>query len=190
MEPLVPTLQRGNVFLDAPASCNKESRILPHNHKKTEQKEEAALTENSTVSKMSHVLFGNMMKEALIPTNLEVESNYEIGKGPPKLDVLIIRRTSAQWTKNQLAFLPDGIRQSHCKHVILELKYTESINQIAIFQALGYISSYVQLKTLPIDQVCAFIASSKTPQAETLIEIGFEPTDIKGVYVSKIDLLN
>jgi len=59
----------------------------------------------------------------LTPVNLEVESGYEVGKGPPKLDVLNIRRTGKCWSKAQLEFLPDGIRQSNSKHVILELKY-------------------------------------------------------------------
>ncbi|KPA16481.1 hypothetical protein MHK_003305 [Candidatus Magnetomorum sp. HK-1] len=145
--------------------------------------------ENNTVSQTSHVLFGCMMKESLIPVNLEVESSYEVGKGPPKLDVLIIRRTGAKWTKAQLEFLPDGIRQSRCKHVILELKYTESINQVAVFQTLGYLGSYVKLKALKMDNVCAFIVISKTPSQKVLDQIGFEPTDIKGVYRSKDILL-
>jgi len=79
-------------------------------------------------SPSSHVLFGCMMKESLIPLELEVESGFEVGKGPPKLDVLIIRRHSDQWSKAQLEFLPDGVRQSYCSHVILELKYTDQSN--------------------------------------------------------------
>ncbi|KPA10870.1 hypothetical protein MHK_008917 [Candidatus Magnetomorum sp. HK-1] len=145
--------------------------------------------EKNTASQTSHVLFGCMMKESLIPLNLEVESSYEVGKGPPKLDVLIIRRTGARWSKAQMEFLPDGIRHSHCKHVILELKYTESINQVAVFQTLGYLGSYVKLKSMKVENVCAFIVSSKTPQQKVLEQIGFEPTDIKGVYRSKDILL-
>jgi len=43
-------------------------------------------------SSTSHILFGSMFKTALIPLNLDVESSYEIGKAPPQLDVLIIRK--------------------------------------------------------------------------------------------------
>jgi len=145
--------------------------------------------ENNTVSQTSHALFGSMMKESLIPLNLEVETSYEVGKGPPKLDVLIIRRTGPRWSKAQLEFLPDGIRQSNCKHVIVELKYTESINPVAIFQTLGYLASYVKLKALKMENVRAFIASSKSPQDRVLEQINFEKSDIKGVYRSKDILL-
>ncbi len=155
-----------------------------------DERSENILPENNIASQTSHVLFGCMMKESLTPLKLEVESGYEVGKGPPKLDVLIIRRTGARWSKPQLEFLPDGIRQSNCKHVILELKYTESINQIAIFQTIGYLGSYLRLKHLKVDKVCAFIVSSKTPQKKVLKQIGFEQTDIKGVYCSKDCLLS
>jgi len=94
---------------------------------------------------------------------LRFKTSYEIGKGPPKLDVFIIRRTGLRWSTAQLEFLPDGVRQSNCKHVILELKYTESINPAAIFQTLGYLGSYVKIKALKMDNVCAFIASLKKP---------------------------
>jgi len=155
-----------------------------------EERPEDNSIENNTVSQTSHVLFGCMMKESLTPLNLEVESDYEVGKGPPKLDVLIIRRTGARWSKAQLEFLPDGIRQSDCKHVILELKDTESINKTAIFQTIGYFGSYLRLKQFKPEKVCAFIVSSKTPQKRVLKQIGFEQTDIKGIYRSKDCLLS
>jgi hypothetical protein len=155
-----------------------------------DEKSEDNSLENNTVSQTSHVLFGCMMKESLTPLNLEVESDYEVGKGPPKLDVLIIRRTGARWSKAQLEFLPDGIRQSNCKHVILELKYTESINKTAIFQTIGYLGSYLRFKQFKPEKVCAFIVSSKTPQKRVLKQIGFEQADIKGVYRSKVCLLS
>ncbi|ETR70248.1 MAG: hypothetical protein OMM_03379 [Candidatus Magnetoglobus multicellularis str. Araruama] len=155
-----------------------------------DERPEDSFLENNTVSQTSHVLFGSMMKESLTPLNLEVESDYEVGKGPPKLDVLIIRRAGARWSKAQLEFLPDGIRQSNCKHVILELKYTESINKTAIFQTIGYLGSYLRLKQFKPEKVCAFIVSSKTPQKRVLKQIGFEQADIKGVYRSKDCLLS
>ncbi|KPA18476.1 hypothetical protein MHK_001298 [Candidatus Magnetomorum sp. HK-1] len=146
-------------------------------------------TEKNTESPNSHTLFGSMMKEALIPLNLEVESNYEVGKGPPKLDVLIIRRTGDSWTDEQLDFLPDGIRQKKCRYVILELKYTESINQIAIFQTLGYFGSYLKIKGISIDDACTFLVSAKTPNNKTLSKLNFEKKQIKGVYEPKVDIL-
>ena len=146
-------------------------------------------TETNTEIPNSHSLFGALMKETLIPLNLEVESNYEIGKGPPKLDVLIIRRKGNRWTDEQLKFLPDGIRQKECKYVILELKYTESINQIAIFQTLGYLGYYSSLKNININDVCTFLISAKTPNKKTLSKLSFVKTTIKGLYAPKDKLL-
>jgi hypothetical protein len=37
------------------------------------------------------------------------------------------------------------------KYIILELKYTESVSKLAIYQTLGYLSSYVQLKSLKVE---------------------------------------
>jgi hypothetical protein len=145
---------------------------------------------NISASQTSHVLFGSLMKESLIPLNLEVETDYEVGKGPPKLDVLIIRRKGTKWSKTQLDYLSDGIRQSTCKHVIVELKYTESINKIGVFQTIGYLGSYIRLKKLQPDKVCAFIVSSKTPQQKVLDQIGFVKMNINGVYRSKDCLLS
>ncbi len=56
-----------------------------------------------------HDYFTGIFKEALIPLNLEVESDYAAGKGPPKVDVLIIRRKGNHWTDEQLHYLPDGM---------------------------------------------------------------------------------
>jgi len=47
---------------------------------------------NSNLNLQQAILFGSMFKTALIPLNLDVESSYEIGKAPPQLDVLIIRK--------------------------------------------------------------------------------------------------
>ena len=74
-------------------------------------------------SSTSHILFGSMFKTVLIPLDLDVESSYEVGKGPPILDVLIIRKKGNNWSDDQLQFLPDGVRQSSKRHIILELKY-------------------------------------------------------------------
>jgi hypothetical protein len=71
--------------------------------------------------------FGGLFKESLIPLDLEVESNYAIGKGPPRVDLLIIRKENTNWTESQLKYLPDGVRQSKRRHIIMELKKTQSI---------------------------------------------------------------
>ena len=41
-----------------------------------------------------------------------------------------------------------------------------------------------------VENVCAFIVSSKSPQKKMLNQIGFEQTDIKGIYRSRDCLLS
>ena len=67
---------------------------------------------------------------------------------------------------------------------------TSPENKIAIFQTIGYLGSYLRLKNLNPEKVCAFIVSSKTPQKKVLKQIGFEQTDIKGIYRSNDCLLS
>jgi len=132
-----------------------------------------------------HDYFSGMFKESLIPLNLDVEAHYAIGKGPPKVDVLIIRKESDHWTKEQLQYLPDGVRHSKCPHIILELKKTQSISKRSVWQSMGYFNQYLNLKKLSEKDVQIFLISAKTPWKETLKKLDFIKTPLEGVYKSK-----
>jgi hypothetical protein len=54
----------------------------------------------------------------------------------PEADILLIRRNQQGWTEAQRNLLPDGIRDTQADHVLIEFKYSESVNQDALFQAL------------------------------------------------------
>jgi len=82
-----------------------------------------------------HDYFGGLFKESLIPLDLDVESNYAIGKGPPRVDLLIIRKENTNWTESQLKYLPNGVRQSKRRHIIMELKKTQSISIWSVWKA-------------------------------------------------------
>ncbi|MBF0452837.1 MAG: hypothetical protein HQK75_19190 [Candidatus Magnetomorum sp.] len=142
------------------------------------------------VSTPWHDYFGGLFKEALIPLNLDVESNYAIGKGPPKIDVLIIRKPGTRWTNDHLKFLPDAVRHTQCSHIILELKKTQSINIRSIWQSMGYLNRYLSLKNLKEKDVQVFLISSKTPRKTTLSKLDFVGTKFSGVYKSKNKLVS
>ncbi|MDM8516847.1 hypothetical protein QUF76_11660 [Desulfobacterales bacterium HSG16] len=57
-----------------------------------------------------HRWFGSLFKEILTPLGLDVQTEMFVMTDPPRVDVVIIRKPVKEWTKEQLMFLPDGIR--------------------------------------------------------------------------------
>ena len=41
----------------------------------------------------------------------------------PQIDILLIKRQTTDWTPEQRALLPDGIRDSKATDILLEFKY-------------------------------------------------------------------
>jgi hypothetical protein len=133
-----------------------------------------------------HDWFGNLFKVSLIPTGLDVETDVPVMKKLPEADiVIIIRRSGTKWTKDQLKYLPDGIRQTRAKHVLIELKFTESINADAICQIAGYYKFYkIQHQLKRKSDLKCFLVSSKTPWKSTLQKFKYHETRYSGVYRS------
>ena len=115
---------------------------------------------------------------------VQVFSEVEVGSNPPKVDILLLRRESASWTPEQLEMLPDGIRETNAKHVLIEFKYTESLTRDAILQALGYEYFYRTANGLKPSEVKMFILCAITPQAARLKEFGYRPSSVAGVIVN------
>ncbi|KPA09038.1 hypothetical protein MHK_010728 [Candidatus Magnetomorum sp. HK-1] len=138
-----------------------------------------------------HDWFGNLFKVSLIPTGLDVETDVPVMKKLPEADIVIIRRTGTRWTKNQLQRLPDGIRHTQAIHVLIELKYTESINTDAICQIAGYYKFYkIQHKLTKKSELKCFLVSSKTPRKSTLQRFQYHKTRYSGVYHSQLPLFD
>ncbi|MCK5524631.1 MAG: hypothetical protein KAI83_16015 [Thiomargarita sp.] len=51
-----------------------------------------------------------------------------MGKSP-EVDILLFQRETLKWTIEQQERLPDGIRQSDARSILLEFKYTESVDK-------------------------------------------------------------
>jgi len=85
-----------------------------------------------------HQLLGKLLEELLVPVGVKVLTDVSVMSEPPKTDILLLRKEHRRWIKAQLERLPDGVRDCRAKHILLEFKYTESINENAFLQALCY----------------------------------------------------
>ena len=87
---------------------------------------------------------------------------------PPKADILLLRREGKAWNASQRARLPDGVRDSAANHVLIEFKYTESVNTTALRQAIVYDHLYRQAQKLPEGALLTIVLSAKTPRKDSL----------------------
>ena len=137
-----------------------------------------------------HRLFGELLKQLLMPHDILVKSNYPIMKGPPELDI-VFSRESSEWTSDQLSMMPLCLKMNLGQHNIIELKYTQSVNEDAIVQLLAYRTGFKQVNNLnDTDDIRAFLLSSKTPSVETLTRFGYIETTLAGVYSSQYPIVN
>jgi hypothetical protein len=85
-----------------------------------------------------HRLLAKLLELVLSPVNIEVLPDVSVMTDPPEVDILLLRRQTAQWTTAQRDLLPDGIRDSKASHILIEFKYTQSFNKLTLQQALCY----------------------------------------------------
>ena len=131
-----------------------------------------------------------MFEELLVSLDILVSSDIQIMTNPPKADILLIRRETPQWTKEQLMRLPDGIQDTKADHILIEFKFSESVNIDAINQTLAYDTFFKRTnKSLRSDQIQTFILTSKTPIKETMKMFEYTQTTKQGVYHSTNILL-
>ena len=104
--------------------------------------------------------------------------------GSPEADVLLIRRNQQRWTEAQRNLLPDGIRDTQADHVLIEFKYSESVNQDVLFQALSYRHLYLKVQKLKPERLHTVIISSKTPSQQFRMDFGYQESYRPGVWRS------
>ncbi|RLC07897.1 MAG: hypothetical protein DRI57_25070, partial [Deltaproteobacteria bacterium] len=85
-----------------------------------------------------HRLLGRLFRELLVPTGILVYTDVPVMGDPPEADILLLRKKRSRWTEEQRSRLPDGIRDSRATHILIEFKYTESVNRNALIQTLCY----------------------------------------------------
>ncbi len=137
-----------------------------------------------------HQLFGAVLEELLTPIGISVQTEVDVSSKPPQVDIILLQRQqTSTWTEEQRRYLPDGVRDSQAGHILLEFKYTESVNEAAIRQLLGYDTFYRRGRRLAKKAVQSFIVSAKTPRQETLTRFEYYQTEHAGVYHSENVLL-
>lgn len=137
-----------------------------------------------------HRLLAKLLELLLTGEFVTVLSELPATSNPPLIDILLLRRHSAQWTERQRALLPDGVRDRQVAHHLLECKITESVTDQSLQQALTYDYLYRQSQQLAADQVQTYVVSAHTPQADRLADWGYTVVEQPGVYLSTSPLVN
>jgi len=146
--------------------------------------------ETDTIHNLSHKLLGRVFEELLTPVNVTVETGLRIMSDSPEADVLLIRRDQQRWTEAQRDLLPDGIRDTEADYVLIEFKYSESVNRDALFQALTYRYLYLKIQKLQPERLHTVIISSKTPSQKFRVDFGYQESDRPGVWHSNNTMLD
>ena len=73
-------------------------------------------------------------------------------------------------------------RNAH--HHLLECKFSESVNEAALQQALSYDYFYRQTQQLKADELQTYVVSAQTPRAALLQRFGYQRAEHPGVYVT------
>lgn len=108
---------------------------------------------------------------------------------PPMADILLLRRRGRQWSHEQRELLPDGIRDRHAHHHLLECKFSEAVNEAALQQALSYDYFYRQTQRIKAAELQTYVVGAQTPRVALLNRFGYHGTDLPGVYVSSQPML-
>ncbi len=136
-----------------------------------------------------HCLLGGLFEELLIPVGVSVFTEFSVMSRSPVADILLLRKERGAWTSDQLKRLPDGIRQTRARHVLIEFKYTESIGEDTFRQMGGYEFFYRSTRDLSPLDVQGFVISSKMPRESLLRTLEYYPAEKSGVYHSNNPLL-
>ena len=137
-----------------------------------------------------HNLLAWVLKELLSPLDIQVLTEVQVVSEPPRADIILLRRKDKTWTKEQWKNLADGLRDTDAKTLLIEFKYSESISDDVFEKLLVYDYLYRQSEKLQRDQLQSFLISAKTPGSDILNRYGFEATDQKGVYFSRLPLVS
>ena len=131
-----------------------------------------------------HQLLGKLLELLLTEQGIIVQTEVQVMSEPPKADILLLRRERKAWAKEQRALLPDGVRESQARHILLEFKYTQSLTVDVLLQAVSYSYLYRIAQRLQPTDVQIFVLCAKTPQPKRLVELGYVQTEDEGVYRS------
>jgi hypothetical protein len=136
-----------------------------------------------------HLTFAELLKELLIPLNINIFPECPMIGNPPPEDIMLLRHEQTAWTTEQFERLPDGIRHFKTTDILLKFKYTELVNEEAFIQARMYDYLYKRHQQLTDQEVQTFIVNAKKPRQKTREKWGYETTLCQGVYLSDNECL-
>ena len=162
---------------------DEDKHPLRNINEKKDPPDQASKASHSQKKKAGvHRILGGIYEELLTPLDIIVNTDLPVMSLPPEADILLLRRKAGPWTKEQLKRIPDGIRRVKTQFVLIEFKYTESVNLQTVKQADQYEALYARSQKLKPNQISTFLVSSKTPRKSTLDRLEYVPTKINGVY--------
>ena len=124
----------------------------------------AKLNQQSEVPKTRwHRLLGKMLEELLTPVGIQVITDFPVMSEAPECDILLLRKEHKHWTAEQKKRLSDGIRDCNASHILIEFKYTESVNENAMIQALCYDYLYKRIQNIDEHEVRTFLIGTNLP---------------------------
>ena len=138
---------------------------------------------------LRHQLMGKLLEIVLTPVDVIVETELQVMSEPPKVDVLLLRRRGRRWTEAQRQLLPDGVRDRNAHHHLLECKFSESVNEAALQQALSYDYFYRRTQQLKVSELQTYLISARTPRTALLARFNYRQAEQPGVYVTDQPLL-
>ena len=103
-----------------------------------------------------HEKLAVLLKKLLGPLGIEVHSGVSVMSLPPETDILL-KSNRQSWSDEQLQCLPDGIRDTKASNIIIEFKYSESVNLRSFRQIVSYDHHYKNTHKLSEDDVADFI---------------------------------
>jgi len=129
-----------------------------------------------------HRILAKLLELLLTPLGITVQTELPVMSEPPKVDILLVRRSGKRWTEQQLRLLCDGLRHTLAATLIIEFKFSESLTVEALRQALGYDYFYRMAQRLAESEVATFVMVARTPRSEVLEGLGYEVGETPGVY--------
>ncbi len=129
-----------------------------------------------------HTWFENLLGIPLRLLGVDVRPDHPMMAGPPKADIIIMRKGGEEWTPEQMRLLPDGVRQSRASRIIIEFKHGQSVNEDTLFQTAGYRTFHKLSNKLGNEELDTFLVSSRMPLPSTLREYGYLSEGPPGIF--------
>jgi len=120
---------------------------------------------------------GKLLEIVLTPVDVIVETELQVMSEPPKADVLLLRRRGRRWTEAQRQLLPNGVRDRNAHHHLLECKFSESVNEAALQQALSYDYFYRRTQQIKASELQTYLISARTPRTVLLTRFNYRQAE-------------